>query len=62
MYGLNTGNSCYSVQTLKSSRLRSKNFKIRLHTTILPIVLLVYGCETLSLTLEKECRLRVFEN
>jgi hypothetical protein len=29
-------------------------------TTILPLVL--YGCETLSLTLREEHRLRVFEN
>jgi hypothetical protein len=29
-------------------------------TIILPLVL--YGCETWSLTLRKECRLRVFEN
>ena len=29
-------------------------------TVILPVVL--YGCETLSLTLKGECRLRVFEN
>ena len=27
---------------------------------MLPVVL--YGCETLSLTLREECRLRVFEN
>jgi len=39
----------------------SKNFKIKIHTTIiLPVVL--YGCETWSFTLRKECRLRVFEN
>ena len=35
--------------------------KIRLHRTIiLPVVL--YGCETWSLTLREERRLRVFEN
>ena len=39
----------------------SKNLKIKLYgTIILPIVL--YGCETWSLTLRKERRLRVFEN
>jgi hypothetical protein len=43
------------------SRLLSKNVKIRIHKTIiLPVVL--YGCETWSLTLRKEHRLRVFEN
>jgi hypothetical protein len=41
--------------------LLSKNLKIRIYkTTILPVAL--YGCETLSLTLREEHRLRVFEN
>ena len=55
-------NSCYySVQTLLSSRLFSKNLKIKIYKTIiLPVVL--YGCETWSLTLREESRLRVFEN
>ena len=44
-----------------SSRLLSKNLKIKIYRTIiLPIVL--YGCETWSLTLREERRLRVFEN
>jgi hypothetical protein len=39
----------------------SKNIKIRIYKTIiLPVVL--YGCETWSLTLRDEHRLRVFEN
>jgi hypothetical protein len=59
---LNSSNACYhSVQNLLSSRLLSKNIKIRIHeTTILPVVL--YGCETFSTTLREEHRLRVFEN
>jgi hypothetical protein len=59
---LNCGNACYhSVQSLLSSRLLSKNLKIRIYKTIiLPVVL--YGCETWSLTLREEHRLRVFEN
>jgi hypothetical protein len=59
---LNSGNACYhSVQSLLSFRLLSKNLKIRIYKTIiLPVVL--YGCETLSLTLREEHRLRVFEN
>ena len=59
---LKTGNSCYySVQTLLSSRLLSNNLKIKIYKIIiLPVVL--YGCETWSLTLRDECRLRVFEN
>ena len=59
---LNLGNACYhSVQNLLSSRLISKNLKIKIYRTIiLPVVL--YGCETWSLTLREECRLNVFEN
>jgi hypothetical protein len=55
-------NACYhSVQKLLSSLLLSKNIKIKIHkTTILPVVL--YWCETWSLTLREERRLRVFEN
>jgi hypothetical protein len=42
-------------------RLLSKNLKIKMYRTIiLPVVL--YGCETWSLTLKEERRLRVFEN
>jgi hypothetical protein len=38
-----------------------KNIKIKIYRTIiLPVVL--YGCETCSLTLREEHRLRVFEN
>jgi len=41
--------------------LLSKNLKIKIYRTIiLPVVL--YGCETWSLTLREEARLRVFEN
>jgi hypothetical protein len=41
--------------------LLSKNLKIRIYRTIiLPVVL--YGCETWSLTFKEERRLRVFEN
>jgi hypothetical protein len=44
-----------------SSRLLPKNIKIRLHkTVILPVVL--YGCETWSLILREEHKLRVFGN
>ena len=44
-----------------SSRLVSKNLKIKIYKTIiLPVVL--DGCETWSLTLREESRLRVFEN
>jgi len=44
-----------------SSNLLSKKLKIMIYRTIiLPVVL--YGCETWSLTLREERRLRVFEN
>ena len=59
---LKSGNACYhSVHNLLSSSLVSKNLKIKIYRTIiLPVVL--YGCETWSLTLREEQRLRVFEN
>jgi hypothetical protein len=47
---LNSGNACYHwVQSLLSSRLLSRN-------------VVLYGCETWSLTLREEHILRVFEN
>jgi hypothetical protein len=59
---LSSDNACYhSVQSLLSSRVLSKNLKMRTcKTIILPLVL--YGCETWSLTLREGHRLRVFEN
>ena len=59
---LRSGNACYhSMQNLLSSRLLSKNLKIKIYRTIiLPVVL--YGCETWSLTLREERKLRMFEN
>ncbi|KAJ4442304.1 hypothetical protein ANN_12172 [Periplaneta americana] len=59
---INMGNACYySVEKLLSSSLLSKNLKVRIYkTVILPVVL--YGCETWTLTLREEHKLRVFEN
>ncbi|KAJ4435839.1 hypothetical protein ANN_18458 [Periplaneta americana] len=56
------GNACYySVENLLSSSLLSKNLKVRIYkTVILPVLL--YGCETWTLTLREEQSLRVFEN
>ena len=49
------------MQNPLSSRLLSKNLKIKIYITIiLPVV--SYGCETWSLTLREESRLRMFEN
>jgi hypothetical protein len=44
-----------------SSRLLSRNLKIKIYRTIILTVVL-YGCETWSLTLREERRPRVFEN
>jgi hypothetical protein len=43
-----------------SSRLLYRNVKVKIYKTIILPVL--YGCETWSLTLREEHRLRVFEN
>ena len=49
------------MQNLLSSSLLPKKLKIKIYRTIIfPVVL--YGCETWSLTLSEERRLRVFEN
>jgi hypothetical protein len=59
---LKSGNACcHSVQDLLSSSLLSNNAKIKIYrTVILPVVL--YGCETWSVTLREEHRLRVLKN
>jgi hypothetical protein len=51
---LNSGNACYhSVHSLLSSRLLSRDVKNKIYKTIiLPLVL--YGCETWSLTIREE--------
>ena len=49
------------MQNILSSSLLFKNIKIKIYRIIiLPVVL--YGCETWSLTLREERRLMVFEN
>jgi len=49
------------VQNILSSSLLFKHIKIKIYRTIiLPVVL--YGCETWSLTLMEKRRLMVFEN
>jgi hypothetical protein len=54
---LNSENACYhSVLKLLFSRLEVKLHKIMIFSLVL------YGCETWSLTLRREHRLRVFEN
>jgi hypothetical protein len=44
-----------------SSRVPSKNLKIKLYKP-LHLYAVLYGCETWSLTLREEHRLKVFEN
>jgi hypothetical protein len=59
---MKSGNACYYwVQNLLSSSLLSKNIKIKIYRTVI-LLLVLYGCETWSLTLREERRLRVFEN
>jgi hypothetical protein len=59
---LNLGNVCYhTVQNLLSFTLLSKNVKIKIYKTII-LPLILYGCETWSLTLKEEYKLRVLGN
>ena len=48
------------MQNVLSSRLLPKNIKIKIYRSIILPVL--FGCETWSLTLREERRLRLFEN
>jgi hypothetical protein len=59
---INSGSSCYhSVQSLLSSRLLSRDVKVKnIKPMILPVVL--YGCVTWYLTLREEHGLRMFED
>jgi hypothetical protein len=59
---LNSSNASYClVECPLSSRLLSRNIKVKTYKTIiLPVVL--YGCETWSITFREEHRLWVFEN
>jgi len=59
---LKAGNACYhSIQNLFSSSLLSKNINIKILPYRTIILSVVYGCETWSVTLREERRLRVFE-
>jgi hypothetical protein len=49
-----------TVQKFLSSRLLSKNAKIKLYTTII-VPVAVYGCEIWSLILREEHKLTIFE-
>ena len=58
---LMSGNASYhSVENLLSSSLVSRNLKIKIYRTIIiPVVL--YGCETWSLTVREEGKVSVSE-
>jgi hypothetical protein len=59
---LNSYNACYhSVQKLLSSHLLSENLECRIYETIV-LSMILYSCETRSLSLREEHRLRVSEN
>ena len=49
------------MKNLLSSSLLSKNLKIKIYRIII-LTVVWYGCETWSLTLRDERRVRVFEN
>jgi hypothetical protein len=62
LHRLNAGNACcHTVQNLFSFHLLSKNVKIKIYKTII-LPSFLYGCETWSLTLREEHRLKVYEN
>jgi hypothetical protein len=59
---LKSRNTCYYlVRNLLSSSLLPKNLKIKIHRTIISLVVL-HGCKTWSRILREQCRLRMFEN
>ena len=49
------------MQNILSSSLLSKNLKIKIYRTLI-LTGVLYGCETWSLSLREQRRLRVFEN
>ena len=59
---VNMGNACYySLEKILSSHLLSKKLIVNKYKTIILLVVL-YGCETWSLTFREEHRLREFDN
>ena len=61
--GIEKDGACKMDRQNKKCSCVSKKFKVKTYKSIiglLPVVL--YGCETWSLTLREEHRLRVFEN
>jgi len=52
---------CHLVQNITSSSLLYKNLKIKIFRTVM-LRAVLYGCETWSLALKEERRLKVFED
>jgi hypothetical protein len=50
------------MQCFPPFRLASRNVKVNKIYKTVPLSVVLYGCETFSLTLREECRLRAFEN
>jgi hypothetical protein len=60
VYVCGVGNEFYQLQ-FYSSHLLSKNVKIKIYK-IINLLVLLSGCETFSLTLREEHRLKMSEN
>jgi hypothetical protein len=59
---MSSGNACYHlVQNPVSPCLLFKNLEIKIYRTII-LSVVVYGSATWSLTLRKECKMKVSEN
>jgi hypothetical protein len=54
-------NSAHAIRHFPHLLSIAKNIKIKIYRTIILTVVL-NGCETWSLTLREECRVRVFKN
>ena len=52
----------FSLEKILSSYLLSKKLKVNTYKTIILLPVVLYCCETWSLALREEHRLRVFEN
>ena len=54
--------SSYRYTKDSQDMLVSRNRDLEFTNTIIILPVVLYGCETWSLTLREECRLRIFEN
>ena len=56
------GSGSYRYTKDSQDMLVSRNRDLEFMNTIIILPVVLYGCETWSLTLREECRLRAFEN